>query len=68
MESLSRCYVKMHFTHRIQFHYDLAKKNMLEMVGKWRGNCPKASIISIHSFPGLEPRGQTTERANRDAS
>ena len=41
---------------------------MLEMVGEWSCNCPKANIISIYSFLGIEPRGQTTERADNEAS
>lgn len=41
---------------------------MLEMVGKWSSNCPTVNIISIQSFPGLTPRGQTTERADEDAT
>lgn len=38
------------------------------MVGEWSCKCPKANIISIHSFPGLEPRGQTTEMDDSNAS
>jgi hypothetical protein len=60
-------HVKMDLTYIIQFFFDLPK-NMLQMVGKWSCNYPRANVINIHHFPVLAPRGQTTGRANGDSS